>query len=93
MTKEQANALLARIDKMRGLIAAATQPSTEEHGEMATISAAEFGWEFDRMEDTIRYASETPEERKARVEEEEYNGAEADAAYYNAMRQEESDSY
>ena len=68
MTKDHATNLMQRINRMRNLINAAIKP--EEQGEMAKISAEEFDYQFMCMEQIIEFASETPEERKARLDEE-----------------------
>lgn len=87
MTKATAKALMERINLLRSKINAATMPSTEEHGEMATISADEFDWHFMCMEQTIEAASETPEERAAREDDEEGMALrdEQDAAYNRGL--------
>jgi hypothetical protein len=87
MTKATAKNLMARIALLRSKINAGTMPSTEEHGELATISADEFDWHFMCMEQTIEAASETPEERKAREEREEADAqrAEDDAGYWRGL--------
>ena len=93
MTKAHAKSLMERIDRMRNLINAATKP--EEQGEMAKISAEEFDYQFMCMEQIIERASETPEEREARLERE--DGAaqrnEDDAAYYRSLRHSGYDPY
>ena len=87
MTKATAKALMDRIALLRSKINAATMPSTEEHGEMATISADEFDWHFMCMEQTIEIASETAEEREAREQQEEADALrdEDDAAYNRGL--------
>ena len=68
MTKAHAKSLMERINRMRNLMNAAIKP--EEQGEMAKISAEEFDYHFMCMEQIIEAASETPEEREARLERE-----------------------
>lgn len=67
------------------------QPQYANHGAICPICEEERDLRDRIMEDNQREYEWL--EREAREEYEEYNAAEADAAYYRAMRQEESDSY
>ena len=67
------------------------QPQYANHGTICPLCEEERDLRDRIMEDNQREYEWL--EREAREEYEEYNGAEADAAYYRAMRQEESDSY
>ena len=93
MTKDHAKSLMERIDRMRNQINAAIKP--EEQGDMAKISAEEFDHHFMCMEQIIERASETPEERKARLDREDGDAQrnEDDAAYYRSLRHSGYDPY